>query len=102
MPLADNEWSRGKCSYKMLLYLSCGVPVVVSPVGMNAQVLQAAEVGLGARDQNEWKTSILALLSDDGGRREMGATGRELIVEKFSTTVLGEHLARILKRAAGS
>ena len=102
MPLADNEWSRGKCSYKMLLYLSCGVPVVVSPVGMNAQVLQAAEVGLGARDQNEWKTSILALLSDDGGRREMGATGRELIVEKFSTTVLGERLARILKRAAGS
>ena len=101
MPLPDNEWSRGKCSYKMLLYLSCGVPVVVSPVGMNTQVLQAAEVGLGARNPDEWRKSILALLADDGGRTEMGARGRELVVEKFSTAVLGGRLARILKRAAG-
>ena len=102
MPLADNEWSRGKCAYKMLLYLSCGVPVVVSPVGVNAQVLQAAEVGLGARDHDEWRNGILALLADDGGLKEMGTRGRELVVENFSAAVLGGRLARILKRAAGS
>ena len=100
MPLTDNEWSRGKCAYKMLLYLSCGIPVLVSPVGMNTQVLHEAEVGLGARDPDEWRKNLLALLSDDGGRKEMGANGRELVVGKFSTVVLGDRLARILKRAA--
>ncbi len=102
MPLSDTDWSRGKCSYKMLLYLACGVPVVVSPVGMNAQVLLAADIGLGARTTDEWKGSILTLLADDCGLQEMGARGRKLVMEKFSTTVLGDQLARILKRAAGS
>ena len=48
MPLPDTDWSRGKCSYKMLLYMACGLPVVVSPVGMNAQVLGMGKVGHGA------------------------------------------------------
>ena len=26
MPLDSNPWSLGKCSYKMLLYMSCSVP----------------------------------------------------------------------------
>lgn len=102
MPLRDSEWSRGKCAYKMLLYLACGIPVVVSPVGMNAEVLQAAAVGLGAGNSEQWRSGVLELLGDDRGRREMGAGGRELVVSRFSLSVLGEHLARILKRAAGS
>ena len=40
MPLKDSEFQRGKCSYKMLTYMSCERPVVVSPVGMNADVLK--------------------------------------------------------------
>ena len=31
-PLADDEWCRGKSSYKTLLYMSCGVPVVASDI----------------------------------------------------------------------
>ena len=45
MPLADTPWARGKCSYKMLQYLACGVPAVVSPVGMNNEVLAQADSG---------------------------------------------------------
>ena len=31
MPLDDSVMSRGKCSYKMLLYMACGLPVVSVP-----------------------------------------------------------------------
>jgi len=41
-------WARGKCSFKMLQYMACGIPVVVSPVGMNENVLAMGEIGMGA------------------------------------------------------
>ena len=101
MPLRDDAWSRGKCAYKMLLYLACAVPVVVSPVGMNAEVLAAADVGLGAGNPDRWRTALLDLLDDEPGRMRMGAQGRELVASRFSLQVLGGRLAGILKRAAG-
>jgi glycosyltransferase involved in cell wall biosynthesis len=38
MSLPDEIWSRGKCSFKMLQYMACGVPVVVSSVGASMTV----------------------------------------------------------------
>ena len=49
MPLADSELARGKCGFKMLSYMSCGIPVVVTPVGVNSEILQQGEVGFAAR-----------------------------------------------------
>ena len=32
MPLNDTLWSKGKCGYKLIQYMACGVPVVASPL----------------------------------------------------------------------
>lgn len=58
MPLDDSEWTRGKCSMKMLQYMSCGIPVVVSPVGMNQEVLQMGDVGIGANSNDAWREAL--------------------------------------------
>ena len=100
MPLPETDWSRGKCSYKMLLYLACGVPVVVTPIGMNEQVLAMAEVGYGARGSGEWGDACTALLGDEGLRKRMGRAGRELVVSRFSLEQVTRMLAVNLKRVA--
>lgn len=101
MPLADTEWARGKCAFKMLTYMACGIPVVVSPVGMNEEVLAQADVGLAARNDHEWVDAIDFLLAQRERANNMGINGRRLVESQYSTSVLSPRLARILREIAG-
>jgi len=101
MPLEDSVWARGKCSFKMLTYMASGVPVVASPVGMNAEVLGLGEIGFGAATSDEWVEALDVLLSDAEKARAMGMRGREVAVRYFSVDALAPRLARELFVVAG-
>jgi len=101
MPLRDTLWSRGKCSYKMLLYMSCGVPVVVSPVGMNSEVLKMGAVGASANTTDDWVGAIENILVSPQLAGAMGRTGREVVVQNFSLLALAPRLAAELVRVSG-
>jgi glycosyltransferase involved in cell wall biosynthesis len=98
MPLSDDEWCRGKCSYKMLQYMACGIPVVVSPVGMNGLVLAQAEVGLAAETKSQWIDNLMQLLHSVEQRREFGKNGRRLILVQYDVPIIATRLASCLKR----
>ena len=100
MPLADTEWERGKCSYKMLQYMAAGVPVVVSPVGMNVDVLSSGALGLGPRTTDEWVDALLTLIDAPALRAGMGAAGREVARARFSKEVVGRGLIAVLDRVS--
>ena len=100
MPLDDSLWSRGKCAYKLLTYMACGVPVVASPVGMNAEVLRHADVGFAARTEEEWVDALKFLLTHPDRAAKMGAAGKQLIERKYSVRVLAPILARTLLQYA--
>jgi len=84
MPLADNGWSRGKCAFKMLQYMAAGIPVVTSKVGVNAQLLNQDEIGIGVLKSDQWVEALEFLLSDPTSRHRMGANGRALAVAEYS------------------
>ncbi len=100
MPLADSSWERGKCSLKMLLYMACEVPVVVSPVGMNAEVLAKGEMGIGATSEDEWVDALVGLVADARERERMGKVGRRVIQEHYSIRVIAPRLACHLRAVA--
>ncbi len=93
MPLDDTPWSRGKCSFKMLIYMAAGIPVVASPVGMNADVLQMGEIGYGVKTESDWTEGLNHLLRDSGVAKRLGGNARELAIKNFSLDVLGRRLA---------
>ena len=101
MPLHDGEWERGKCSYKMLLYMACGIPVIVSPIGMNRQVLARGACGLAAETEEDWTSTLIDLARDPGRRVALGATGRVIVERDFSSQVIAPKLAELLRGAAG-
>ena len=96
MPLEDTSWSRGKCSFKLLTYMACGIPVVASPVGMNVEVLSAGG-GMAARGHDEWIDAIHSLLDEEAMAQRMSQQGREAVLRDYSLSALAPLLARILR-----
>src|SRR5690606_16069608 len=45
MPLLDSPWERGKCGYKLIQYMACGLPVVASPIGVNTEIVSPSVNG---------------------------------------------------------
>ena len=101
MPLADTDWCNGKCSYKMLCYMSAGLPVIVTAAGMNREVLALGDVGLSAGSEGEWIEALAALLEDASLRRRMGAAGRAVVEERFSLQQLSRQYAAVFRSLGG-
>ncbi len=101
MPLPDTEWSRGKCAFKMLAYMAVGIPAVVSPVGVNKDVLRQAEVGLAAANANDWFESLRLLFNDRERAASFGSEGRKLVEGDYSVRKNAAALAKIFEEAAG-
>jgi len=97
MPLLDSLWERGKCSYKMLLYMSCGIPVVASPVGMNARVFGLGDIGFAARTKDDWVDAMTWLLAHSQEAQAMGGRGRKVVLAHFSLTHQADRLAAYMK-----
>jgi glycosyltransferase involved in cell wall biosynthesis len=99
MPLTDNEWSRGKCSFKMLQYMSMAIPVVVSDVGMNSELLAKSKIGFGVRKLKEWQEALTILLNDQSLQDKMGNNGRTLVENEYSVKVVVEKLIVIFTKS---
>ncbi len=101
MPMPDDEWTRGKCSFKMLQYLSMAKPVVVSPVGTNYDILNQADLGLAARNESEWYECLDELILNESLRNNLGAAGQKVVSRCYSLEIIGSKLARIFCKYIG-
>ncbi|MFA5553081.1 MAG: glycosyltransferase [Phycisphaerae bacterium] len=99
--LPDDEWTRGKCSLKMLGYMSAGLPVVVSPVGVNNDILAKGQVGFAAKSEDEWFDALETIYKDVFLRIKMGNNGRKIVEQHYSIEANANKLADILKMSAG-
>ena len=83
MPLFNDEWAKGKCAFKLIQYMACGVPVVASAVGANIDVVDDT-CGFLADDEDSWVDGLERLRSDAGLRQRMGASARLRIEREYS------------------
>lgn len=98
MPLEDTAWARGKCAFKALQYMALGRPAVVSPVGMNREVVRDGENGFFAETDEEWLEALDRLLSDSELAATMGDRARRDVVRDYSLEVVAR---RLLERIDG-
>lgn len=89
MPLYDDEISKGKCGFKAIQYMSLGIPAVVSPVGVNADIVSDGVTGYVCSTDEEWKSRLKILLTDQSKRNMMGIEARKKIETMYSVTATG-------------
>ncbi|HNW90373.1 MAG TPA: glycosyltransferase family 4 protein [Bacteroidales bacterium] len=84
MPLPDDEWARGKCGLKGLQYMAIGIPTIMSPVGVNTEIIQDGVNGFLAEAEDEWTEKISLLIESPELRKKIGANGRQTVEERYS------------------
>ncbi len=97
MPLPDNSWTRGKCSLKALQYMARGIPVITSPVGMAADVVQHGFNGYWARNDEEWFQCLDLLIHNPALRRRFAIEGRKTVEQSYSLQRWGPRLAALFR-----
>jgi len=99
MPLSDSPWERGKCGFKLIQYMACGIPVVASPVGINRQIVDDGINGYLASTTNDWIRALSELRDNSEGCRTMGRAARDKVEVRFSLDYNAAILARLLREA---
>ncbi|HET9830698.1 MAG TPA: glycosyltransferase [Vicinamibacterales bacterium] len=96
-PLTDDEWAKGKCGFKAIQFMACGVPVVAAAVGVNREIIQDGVNGFLASTEREWDQKIGLLLADAALRQRLGSAGRKTIEERYSLAVNAPRLVGMLR-----
>ena len=97
MPLPDSEHSRGKCGYKAIQCMAAGVPVVVSDVGFNRELVADGVDGFRAATIPDFERRLLELIDSRELRRQMGARAREKIGRAYAVEQAAGALAGMLE-----
>lgn len=100
MPLTDDEWSRGKCAFKLLQYMAASLPCVASPVGANTEAVIDGVTGFHARNDGEWTRSLESLIDSAELRMRFGAAGRAHVERRYAMQIYGQNYVDLLTRLA--
>jgi len=86
MPLNDDIWAKGKCGFKALQYMALEIPALVSPVGVNTEIVDDGVNGYWCATESQWLEHLEQLIIDPELRKKMGQMGRRKIVSHYSVS----------------
>lgn len=86
MPLPNDEWSKGKCGFKLLQYMSLNIPALASPVGANRVIIKDELNGLHCNSEQDWIKNLERLINSPELRRKLGVAGRNTVENHYSVS----------------
>jgi glycosyltransferase involved in cell wall biosynthesis len=98
MPLVDDEWSRGKCAFKLLQYMAHRKPVIASAVGANRVAVIDGVSGYLASSSAEWLAAFESLVSSPARRHAMGEESCKHFLQTYERQKVQDLIADLLHR----
>jgi glycosyltransferase involved in cell wall biosynthesis len=100
MPLKDEPFERGKCGAKAITYMAVGIPAVVSPVGINVNLVTPGVSGFHCTTSEEWVAALCELIQDADIRQRMGEAGRQAVIDRYSVRSVLPRLDAAIRHTA--
>jgi len=100
MPLHETPWENGKCGYKLIQYMACGIPVIASPVGKNKEIVEHGRNGFLASSTKEWKYYFEWIYNNRVESINMGFNGRIDVENKYSVQAIIPRLLSFFNEVA--
>ena len=91
MPIPNNKFSLGKGGFKLIQYMSTGIPVIASNIGFNKEIVDSC---CGFLVEEQWTDSIVKLSLDFDLWKSMG----EMALKKYNEKFNYKHNANIWKK----
>lgn len=97
MPMEDSDWSRGKCGFKGLQYMALNIPALISPVGVNTEIVEHGVNGFICDNPESWESTLRKLISDIELRKEIGRKGNKTVQERYSVSANSNNYLNLFK-----
>jgi len=97
-PLFNGIWEKNKCGFKVINYMSAGIPPVVSAVGEHKYIIQDGFNGFLCDNDQKWINSLRKLIEDKSLRQSIGQNARKTFEERYSLEKNVKILANILSK----
>lgn len=93
----EGVWNKGKTSMKVLEYMACAVPAVVSAFGEMPYIIQDGVNGRIAASEDEWVGKLTLLLNDRTLRERLGRAGQQTVQKRYSFDAIVPQIGRIIR-----
>ena len=100
MPLPNDEWSKGKCGLKGLVYMSMEIPSVLAAVGVNKEIILDQENGLLCTTHESWVKKLSLLIENQELRQKLGEAGRKTVLKEYSILANKDHFLSLIDEKA--
>ncbi len=97
---AVNEWILGKSGFKAIQYMAVGIPFVVTPIGVCAEMGEENITHLTATSKREWYNALEKLLADKNLRERLGMRARQNSLETYTVEKQVEILVNTFQKVS--
>lgn len=94
---SEGVWNKGKTSMKVLEYMACAVPTVVSAFGEMPYIVEDGVNGFIASSEDEWVEKLTLLLKDRALRERLGRAGQETVRARYSFDTIVPQIALLIR-----
>jgi len=93
----EGVWNKGKTSMKVLEYMACAVPAVVSAFGEMSHIIQNGVNGFAVSSEDEWVEKLTLLLNDRTMRERLGRAGQRTVRERYSFDAIVPKIVHVVR-----